>query len=781
VISRRQLWGLLALTLMWGVNWPMMKLSLQQISPLYFRASTMLLGASWLFAYVAWRGERMWPRGREWWTIVLLGLPNVLGWHTLSILGVQELASGRAAILGFTMPIFTVLIGAAFFGERITPRVRLAVISVSVAIGLLLWHEVQSLSGKPVGIAWMLGAAVFWALGTLMFRRAHLTLSPLVVTVWMLLLGSVGLWALAFALNQPSSYGLHKLRGDLPPGWDVTLYFNDALIDFQQSRSDGLYEFDEQPLVFGRNEFRLVFNGPLGQTRVERDVFLLDQTPTRPGEIYYTAGAQRGEDGSARQTAQMDVGLTDNLAATVGLVGVKPTTKNMRTSRPEPERQYANLGLRASMAGALLSADLVRAQGGGHLVELGVRTSLAGFSLEAAHTQLKDFVSDFFSASSDLLRTRDRARISGSVGLPGTGLRLPLGLDVFREVTESGRAFHNALARLSLNVAGTSFTHSLNWQSSGGSTTSGGALQVSRRVAGAGLSSQLAYTIKPASQVSSLAITVDKSLNLDSRLNLGLVRSFNPGQTTVTAGYTRNFGSFGLGVSGRYTQGGGFGVGVQIFMALGRDPRTGRWVRDWQPLAGSGVVSARAFIDDNMNGRFDEGELPVEGVGFIMNGGGRHPVRTNSDGLAYLSRLAPKQYADVGIDAATLEDPQWQPLVPGVRVLPRPGKVHQVDFPVVMTGEIDGTVDLIRDGKQGGIGNAEVELVDAQGAVVTSVRSSTDGYYVMPAIKPGRYRLRISPVQLDKLGLNPVNAVTIEMRGDGDFINGKDFVLSKKP
>lgn len=209
MISRRQLWALLALTIMWGVNWPMMKLSLQQLSPLYFRASTMLLGASWLFVYVASKGERMRPTGKEWLTIAWLGLPNVLGWHTLSIFGVQELASGRAAILGFTMPIFTVLIGAAFFGERITPRVRLAVVCVSLAIGLLLWHELQRLSGRPAGVAWMLGAAASWALGTLMFRRAHLTLSPLVVTVWMLLLGSAVVWALALSLEplpQPASF-----------------------------------------------------------------------------------------------------------------------------------------------------------------------------------------------------------------------------------------------------------------------------------------------------------------------------------------------------------------------------------------------------------------------------------------------------------------------------------------------------------------------------------------------------------------------------------------------
>jgi drug/metabolite transporter (DMT)-like permease len=211
LISRRQLWALLALTLMWGVNWPMMKLSLQELSPLYFRASTMLLGAAWLFVYVAAKGERMWPVGREWKTIAWLGLPNVLGWHTLSIFGVQELASGRAAVLGFTMPIFTVLLGAAFFGVRITPRVRLAVISVSVAIALLLWHELWSLTGRPAGIAWMLGAAVSWALGTLMFRRAHLTLSPLVVTVWMLLLGSAVVWVLALSLEplpQPSRFSL---------------------------------------------------------------------------------------------------------------------------------------------------------------------------------------------------------------------------------------------------------------------------------------------------------------------------------------------------------------------------------------------------------------------------------------------------------------------------------------------------------------------------------------------------------------------------------------------
>jgi len=228
MISRRQLWALVALTLMWGVNWPMMKLSLQELTPLYFRASTMLLGACWLFVYVQRSGERMWPRSSEWTTVGWLALPNVLGWHTLSIFGVQELASGRAAIIGFTMPIFTVLLGAAFFGERITPRVRLAVVAAGIAIGLLLWHELQSLGGRPAGIAWMLGAALSWGVGTLTFKRARFALSPMVVTVWMLLLGSAVLWVMAIALEPLPAPGRFSLPMWLALAYSVFVNFGIA-------------------------------------------------------------------------------------------------------------------------------------------------------------------------------------------------------------------------------------------------------------------------------------------------------------------------------------------------------------------------------------------------------------------------------------------------------------------------------------------------------------------------------------------------------------------------
>ncbi len=202
MIKRSQLLALVALTLMWGVNWPMMKLSLRELTPFYFRAITMSCGALWLYLFYFARGVRMLPRGKEWRSVVRLGLPNMLGWHTVSILGVKELASGRAAILGFTMPIWTVLISVIFLGERLTRRVAFAAIAVAIAISLLSSVEFTAIAGHPIGILWMEMAALLWAIGTLMMRRAHLTLPVEALTVWMMVLSSACLWILAWASER---------------------------------------------------------------------------------------------------------------------------------------------------------------------------------------------------------------------------------------------------------------------------------------------------------------------------------------------------------------------------------------------------------------------------------------------------------------------------------------------------------------------------------------------------------------------------------------------------
>ncbi len=197
VISREQLIGLVALTLMWGLNWPMMKLSVRELPALYFRSITMAMGAVWLGAYYLRQGIRMWPQGREWRDIVVLGVPNILLWHSFAILGVQALPSGRASILGFTMPVWTVVLGALFMGVALSWRSAVAVVAALAGIGLLISHELSALQGQPMGVLWMELGAISWGFGTLLMRRMRSTIPVQALTVWMMLLSSPFIWVAA--------------------------------------------------------------------------------------------------------------------------------------------------------------------------------------------------------------------------------------------------------------------------------------------------------------------------------------------------------------------------------------------------------------------------------------------------------------------------------------------------------------------------------------------------------------------------------------------------------
>src|SRR6185369_163792 len=111
----------------------------------------------------------------------------------------------------------------------------------------------------------------------------------------------------------------------------------------------------------------------------------------------------------------------------------------------------------------LVNGDYVRAGQGGSLYEIGMKTQLGRYSLDLTHTGLSDdFVSDFFPATPDQVRFRDRARVSGALPL-GMKLLLPVALDFTREEPRHGTSTLDLQGRISLNLLGTSLTNSLSW------------------------------------------------------------------------------------------------------------------------------------------------------------------------------------------------------------------------------------------------------------------------------------------------------------------------------
>ena len=201
-LSPRQLVVLVLLTLVWGLNWPIMKVGVTGFPPLTFRVISLWLGLPLLALVVRGMGLPFVLPRRYWVGMAWLALFNMVLWHSLIMLGIPQLSSGRAAILGYTMPIFSAVMGSVFFAQRLTPRAWGGVAAAALGVLLLLWYEFTQLGGRPMGVLLMLAAAAAWALGTQLLRRSRIEVPTLTLTFWMMALTTLAMSALAFVSER---------------------------------------------------------------------------------------------------------------------------------------------------------------------------------------------------------------------------------------------------------------------------------------------------------------------------------------------------------------------------------------------------------------------------------------------------------------------------------------------------------------------------------------------------------------------------------------------------
>lgn len=570
-------------------------------------------------------------------------------------------------------------------------------------------------------------------------------------------------------LTRPTQFDRQTFNGDLTPGWDVELFYNDALVDFQQPNAEGQYRFEDLPLSYGRNDFKLVFHGPLGQTRVEQYSYSLAESMVQPGEFQYHLLEHRDEGGLARSIAQFDLGLSRSLSATAGFI--KAPVDGI-------EHQYTTVGLRTFWQSLSLSTDLIKDHDGGSLTQLGLKTRIYGVAVDANRIYLDDFYSDLFREFDDPVITRDTLRLSGAIPITPRA-RLPVTIEALWDEHESGRIDNDLSARISAYAYRTAFTNTINWRSYDGDEDAYGTLQISRRVGDMSLRSQVSYDLGADARVSIVALSADKFLGDGYRLTLGVAHAMETPETLFTAGFTKSLGQYGLGANASYADTGEVAFSLQLFLALGRDSLRSNWLLDARPMANTGATSVRMFLDDNNNGLLDAGEDPLQGVGVTVNGG-RHPARTDAAGITHIDHLPVKQHVNIGVDTGTLEDPQWAPALPGRSLVPRPGRVAQMDFPVRLTTEIDGTVYLYEDEVTRGMGGLELELLNERYEVVAGTTSSWDGFYIISGVVAGDYWLRVSPQQLQRLGLTDTGTRMLTVGGDGDFISGMDLLVEAR-
>ena len=213
---------IVVLSLVWGCNWPILKMGVEELAPLTFRGMTLPFAALGLLLVSRLSGDSvrvpraLWPR------VIALALFNIACWNGFVLFGVQQLPAGRSAILAYTMPIWATMIATLVLHEPLSRRKLLGLVLGVSGMAVLIGEQIAVVGAAPFGALMILAAAITWAFGTVLLRKWQPPIAQNTLSGWMMLLGWIPLAIAAPFLDpQPLASELGQLSAR---GWFAIAY-----------------------------------------------------------------------------------------------------------------------------------------------------------------------------------------------------------------------------------------------------------------------------------------------------------------------------------------------------------------------------------------------------------------------------------------------------------------------------------------------------------------------------------------------------------------------------
>ena len=196
----RVLLGLLVL--IWAVSWPVIKLGVATVPPIWFACLRYAIATGCLFALVAVRGELAFPSPSDMRLVAVSGVLQMGAFSALAGLALTILPPGRASVLAFSTPLWVVPLAAWRLDEHASKRALLGVLVGLVGVLTIAAPAMQrSGSRQLMAYAMLLGASGAWAIA-IVFVRGHIfSASPLALAPWQMLVAATLLWPLAVVVE----------------------------------------------------------------------------------------------------------------------------------------------------------------------------------------------------------------------------------------------------------------------------------------------------------------------------------------------------------------------------------------------------------------------------------------------------------------------------------------------------------------------------------------------------------------------------------------------------
>ncbi|MFP4463740.1 MAG: carboxypeptidase-like regulatory domain-containing protein [Alphaproteobacteria bacterium] len=636
-----------------------------------------------------------------------------------------------------------------------------------------------------------------------------------------------------------------SISGTAIPGWDVELYRNEQFLELLTVGDDGFYSFDDVTLFTSDNNFRLVFHGPQGERHEEAVYVPYDREVLSRGEgIYDVSVSFDGQQAYVKRDLKSsdDDRGTMNFAALYerplfdGVVG----SFGVRSGENDGVRDYVgSAGFSWIYKQALMNFDLGIDDEGESAAEFSVRRDFGEHQFNYSNEWRQAYFDDGSASSDDNSMFENRLSIGGPFIKPYGFTSSHYGAGLVYSIED------NEKPRLSSD---------LNWNlghpyaSLGGQLqyNTGGTLEDDRLSSRVNINTKRGksrlrlvsdYEILPQARVERLSASFTRDLNHDLDIDLSVSKDQNRELVEYQARLDWQAGFIRISPSVSYNTNDDFFAGLNTRFGLVQEPFSREIKMLDRPLSSNAFLSAFVYLDKNGDGEFNGEDEPLPDVIVRAPQNGVRNV-TNEKGVAFFDRMLDLRLTDVFLDPETLQDPAWIPGFEGVSILPRQGYVAEVEFPVHMSGELDGTVyarvfpdpsEGDHDDEKAGIepesgeraveaqstqalseedvpedasgdleaGEAALEAVIAdlepelvpmrgvelllyndQGEVEQRIRTEFDGFYYFSNIPPGRYLLMMSERSARARDLIRPKPQLIEISYDGTVIYDYEIIVN---
>ena len=181
--------ALIAIWLIWGLNWVVMKTANTYFPPILFVTWRFGSGALILLAVAYWKKIPL-PDAKFLPYIIITGILQLSLNNVAAQIGMQTISAGMACVLNYTAPLWTAIIAHFVLNERLT---RKKVFGIFLAIvGLYILMGLQGVDDLSAAFIIILGAAC--AAAAYVIVKLRLSKCDMIqVTTWQMVFGAVTL------------------------------------------------------------------------------------------------------------------------------------------------------------------------------------------------------------------------------------------------------------------------------------------------------------------------------------------------------------------------------------------------------------------------------------------------------------------------------------------------------------------------------------------------------------------------------------------------------------